>query len=199
MISALCRIYSDIFTLKLRFMQTNQAESPTPKDGNVEGIIEYLPDGYTRKDFLRTAGSVALFAALGISFTACSSKSEESNNIVGGNLNEPKGGIVVSGNKITIDTTSTEGASIAKSGGWLLIVSAQTLVVNVDGNLVRAFTSICPHASCDRNWSYQNDQFRCTCHDSRFTNAGVRVSGPATRNLAEFAVVKSGNTVTITK
>lgn len=180
-------------------MQYNQVGTTSSKNLKNGEINELTSDGYSRKDFLRTAGSVALFAALGISFTACSSKSEESSNIVGGNLNEPKGGIVVSGNKITIDTTSTEGASIALSGGWLLIVSAQTLVVNVDGNLVRAFTSICPHASCDRNWSYQNDQFRCTCHDSRFTNAGVRVSGPATRNLAEFAVSKSENTVTITK
>jgi cytochrome b6-f complex iron-sulfur subunit len=180
-------------------MKPNEAQTLISEISPKTETVEFLPDGYTRKDFLRTAGSVALFAALGITFTSCSSKSEDSTNIVGGNLNEPTGGIVVSGNTITIDITSSEGAPIANSGGWLLIISAQTLVVNVDGNLVRAFTSICPHASCDRNWSYQNDQFRCTCHNSLFTNAGVRVSGPATRNLAEFAVVKSGNTVTITK
>lgn len=180
-------------------MKSNQSKSASIQVySNTEANVS-LPDGYSRKDFLRTAGSVALFAALGIPFSGCSNKSEDSENIVGGDLTAPTGGIIVSGNTITIDITSSEGAPIATAGGWLLITTAQALVVNIDGNTIRAFTSVCPHARCDRDWSYQNNQFRCNCHDSRFTNGGVRVSGPAPRNLSEFTVNKSGNTVTITK
>lgn len=156
----------------------------------------------SRRDFLKTAGSVALFAALGISLASCSSQSEDNSNIVGGGGgggSSSANGIIIDGNTITLNLSHSSLQGLRTAGGWLLIVDAQTLTVNIDGTLIRAFTSICPHAQCDRNWSYSNNQFICSCHDSRFTNAGVRVSGPAPRNLTEFDVSRDGDTVVIIK
>lgn len=152
----------------------------------------------SRKDFLRTAGSTALFAALGISFTSC----DVSNS--GGDedpptTNPPDSGISLSGNVTTIDLTKSDTSVLAGQGGWLLINQSQLLVVNVDGETIRAFTSVCTHQSCSTNWQFSNNLFTCTCHGSQFNTSGGVVRGPAAADLQEFSVERSGNTVTITK
>jgi cytochrome b6-f complex iron-sulfur subunit len=154
-----------------------------------------ITDHFSRRQFLKTAGSVALLAALGIVIPGCS---DDSNNVIGPD-DESGEGITISGNTIRLNLGSADVSRLASAGGWLLIIAAQTLAVNIDGTQIRAFTSICTHSNCDRNWNYVGQQFECTCHGSRFSNAGAVVRGPATRNLTEFAVTRTGNTVTINK
>ena len=63
----------------------------------------------SRKAFLKTAGSVALFAALGITLPGCGS--EDAENIMGPEPEEPPSqdtGISISGNTITIDLTKDD-------------------------------------------------------------------------------------------
>jgi len=153
----------------------------------------------SRKAFLKTAGSVALFAVLGITLPGCGS--EDAENIMGPEPEEPPSqdtGISISGNTITIDLTKDDTSSLATSGAWALIAAAQTLVVNVEGTF-RAFTSVCTHSGCDRQWNYSNQLFTCTCHGSRFNNRGEVVQGTATRDLTEFSVTRNNNVVTIQK
>lgn len=152
-------------------------------------------DSVSRRAFLKTAGSVALFAAMGITLPGCGSDSESSNIIGPTNGNS---GFTVAGNTVTVDLTKDDAAPLASNGAWGLIIAAQTLVVNVDGTF-RAFTSICTHTGCDRNWNYSNQLFTCTCHGSRFNNRGEVVQGPANRNLREFTVTRNGNVLTIQK
>jgi len=153
-----------------------------------------------RKQFLRTAGSVALFAALGISFSSCNvTDSNNNNNNNGNNGGGSVTGIVISGNTITLNLASSDIANLRTAGGWRLINEANTLVVNIDGTLFRAFSSVCPHAGCSDSWQYASNRFRCTCHNSVFENTGALVSGPATRNLTEFGVSRDGDTVVITR
>lgn len=154
-----------------------------------------------RKEFLKTAGSVALFAALGISLSSCGVT--DSNSDDNGNNNNNNGGgvagIVISGNTITLNLASSDIANLRSAGGWRLINQANTLVVNIDGTLFRAFSSVCPHAGCSDSWQYASNRFRCTCHNSVFENTGALVSGPATRDLTEFGVSRDGDTVVITR
>ena len=155
----------------------------------------------SRKEFLRTAGSVALFSALGIPFiSSCSNSTGAIDDNGGGNVTGGSSeGITISGNQVTIDLTSDAGAPLRASGGWLLIADAQVLAVNVGGNTIRAFTSVCTHQGCDRSWGFSNNLFTCSCHGSQFdTNGGV-VRGPATQDLEEFEVEREGDEVTITK
>ncbi|MBD3617032.1 MAG: Rieske (2Fe-2S) protein [Gracilimonas sp.] len=150
----------------------------------------------SRKDFLRTAGSTALFATLGIGFFGCSSK-------VTGNepdeAKEPGEAIQVEGNSITINLEQPEVAGLRSAGGWLLINQANTLVVNVDGDVIRAFTSVCTHAQCSDSWDFNNNEFICNCHLSKFDTSGRVTKGPATQDLEEYSVTRDVNIVTIVK
>lgn len=155
---------------------------------------------YSRKQFLKTAGSTALFATLGIGFYGCSDNSMDA---ISGepSIRPGSGAITISdnGNKVVIDLNDESVAGLRTEGGWLLISEARTLVVNVGDNVIRAFTSVCTHAQCTDNWQFNDNLFICNCHDSRFNTSGNVVKGPATRDLTEFTVVSQNNSVTITK
>lgn len=159
----------------------------------------------SRKDFLRTAGSTALFATLGIGFVGCSSStgSDDDNVIIDdpdndGNNTGPIQ-ITNNGNTITIDLTDNSVSKLNSGGEWLLIAQASTLVVNVDGTNIRAFTSVCTHQGCSTDWQFSNSLFECTCHGSRYNTSGMVVRGPANRDLKEFETSVSGDELTITK
>ena len=158
-----------------------------------------------RKKFLKTAGSTALFTFLGIGFASCSSStSSYDDNVVDDpttNGGDDESGINISdnGNTVTIDLTKNDVSALKNAGGWLLIKGADTLAVNVDGDTIRAFTSVCTHQSCSDSWTFSNQLFECTCHGSRFNTDGAVVRGPASRDLEEFNVNREGDNVTINK
>lgn len=163
-------------------------------DSKLETTMESSID---RREFLRTAGSAALFAALGITVTSCSGTATDPGLEPPDNTNG--NGITISGNTITIDLTKSGGAPLANSGGWIANEDGGFIAVNVDGSVIRAFTNVCTHSNCTNAWTFSNSLFICTCHDSRFNTSGEVVSGPANADLKEFSVSRNGNTVTITK
>lgn len=62
-----------------------------------------------------------------------------------------------------------------------------------EGNSVRALSTVCPHAGCAVDWDEAGKSFVCPCHDSRFSLAGERQSGPSPRPLDTLDVdVKEG-------
>lgn len=162
-----------------------------------------LPDTveFTRLEFLRTAGSAALFAALGISVASCGVTNTNDEGDGDGQSGGGGGstGITVNGSIVTIDLGTSTGQPLAPAGGWLLSTQAGILAVNIDGTTIRAFTNVCTHASCDNSWEFSSSVFTCTCHNSKFNTAGEVIQGPATRDLAEFSVSRNGNIVTIDK
>lgn len=155
----------------------------------------------SRREFLEKAGASLIVGTLGVSFfTACSS-SEDTNPVPktpGGNTGGPGPGtgITVSGNTIAIDLTKQAG--LAASGGWLLITSAKTLVVNA-GGVYNAMTSICTHQGCFDNWTYAGNRFTCNCHGSTYDSSGNVLGGPATQSLSAYSTGVSGNVLTITR
>lgn len=158
-----------------------------------------MENNKTRREFLQKAGSTALFAALGISFlSSCGSSIDDDATMPGGMPNNTTG-IRIEGNITNLDLTQANLSNLKNQGGWLLIRQSQLLVVNVDGQTIRAFTSVCTHSGCDNAWAYSNSQFICNCHGSVFSNGGQRLSGPANRDLQEFSVQRNGDNVVITK
>jgi Rieske Fe-S protein len=149
-----------------------------------------------RKEFLKKAGSVALFAALGINLQSCSnstgSEPEEEEN----NNSNP---IVIEGNTVTLDISSSFFNDLQNQNGMIVSVSGGFLAVNVDGTTIRAFSNVCTHLSCSNNWELPGDRFICTCHNSVFNLSGEPISGPASRDLPEYTVTRSGDTLVITK
>ncbi len=53
---------------------------------------------------------------------------------------------------------------------------------------VKALYKICVHLGCIYKWVPTNDRFECPCHGSKYLPTGVRVDGPARRNLDVFLV-----------
>ncbi|MHC4942318.1 MAG: QcrA and Rieske domain-containing protein [Planctomycetota bacterium] len=56
---------------------------------------------------------------------------------------------------------------------------------------VLAFNAICPHAGCSVDFNMEAREFRCPCHNSRFTSEGVRLdpgASPSPRDLDRLEV-----------
>jgi nitrite reductase/ring-hydroxylating ferredoxin subunit len=48
---------------------------------------------------------------------------------------------------------------------------------------VKAFSERCPHLGCQLFYDEQSFHFQCPCHGSRFSLEGLRVEGPAQKNM----------------
>jgi cytochrome b6-f complex iron-sulfur subunit len=67
---------------------------------------------------------------------------------------------------------------------------------------VKALYKVCVHLGCLYKWVPTNDRFECPCHGSKYLPTGIRVDGPARRNLDVFviqAVDASGKVLDETK
>lgn len=81
------------------------------------------------------------------------------------------------GNKPVMRSIMTE-----QQAGWSSTLEERLVyVLPQQGNKV--VSAVCPHEGCDVSWREDTNQFICPCHDSFFTAAGERISGPARRGL----------------
>jgi len=79
-------------------------------------------------------------------------------------------------------------------------VSGEPYAIQPKG--VKALYKICVHLGCIYKWVPTNDRFECPCHGSKYLPTGVRIGGPARRNLDVFvieAVDVNGNVITRTE
>ena len=60
-----------------------------------------------------------------------------------------------------------------------------------------AFNLSCPHQNTALRWHPEDGQFQCPKHHSRYTPAGVFISGRATRSMDRFAVRRDGTTMAV--
>lgn len=143
---------------------------------------------------MKKMGGMAIMGAFGTAFfTACGTNDDPT---PGTQANPGAGtGITVDGNIVTINTA--QQSSLNNDGSWLLIPQARLLVFNDGG--VKALSSVCTHASCDRNWSFSNRVFICACHGSRFNTSGAVVQGPANSPLRSFPVTVSNGIITVNR
>lgn len=156
--------------------------------------LRSAPTPLSRRSFLHGSCLMGAMLAVGAPLATALSACDSGPGDDGGT---PAGGITIAGNTITLDLTKSGAAPLAAAGGFLHIRQADTVAVNVDGE-IRAFSSICPHEG-NQVSRFENGRLVCPTHDSRFDTTGRRVSGPAVFGLDAFAVSRSGNTVTITK
>ena len=119
-------------------------------------------------------------SALGLSIESCSDDDFPVPDLGGG---------------LTVNMDETPFTEIL-SRGWVLHPDENVLIANWNDE-IRAFTSVCTHEGCARNWIFGRGVFTCRCHSSKFNHRGEVVSGPAEKNLAEFAVERDGNILRI--
>ncbi len=123
------------------------------------------------------------------------------------------------GGTFTLDITAVpppdSGPTAYDDGRFWLVnlgdkdVSDERLPKNAAGQLdypqkkgVKALYKICVHLGCLYKWVPTNNRFECPCHGSKYLASGVRVDGPARRNLDVFivqALDANGNVVDETK
>ena len=152
----------------------------------------------SRRQFIEKAGLATVMSTFGISFFTSCVSSEDPDDPTPTNppTTTTPNGITISGNTVQVNLTIQN--KLAASGGWLLITSAKTLVANLNGTYV-ALTSVCTHSGCFDSWSFTNNQFTCTCHNSIFDIAGKVLQGPAGQPLDVYSTSVSGSTLTINK
>jgi cytochrome b6-f complex iron-sulfur subunit len=51
-----------------------------------------------------------------------------------------------------------------------------------------AIYKVCVHLGCLYKWVPTNNRFECPCHGSKYLSSGLRVDGPARRNLDRFII-----------
>ena len=74
---------------------------------------------------------------------------------------------------------------VEHTAGWSRTRTRQ-LVYVLPRQSNRVVSAICPHEDCEVAWRAEARDFFCPCHDSRFDEAGERLSGPAPRGLYEL-------------
>lgn len=56
-------------------------------------------------------------------------------------------------------------------------------VVKTSGTEALVFDAACPHVRCELRFNEKSNEFDCPCHNGAFTIKGVRLRGPAPRNM----------------
>ena len=173
------------------------AAQANPRAGRIEVARQAEARKIARRSFLR----VSVFAGLtlGVGTLAAS--------FLGFfNRRKPVGfGGIVTVAKARIPNAGTDPARISEGKFWLSnLQGAQGDVLGVGGTGgLMALYWKCPHLGCTVPWNPSFDGatvnfpgitgwFRCPCHGSTYTKAGVRVYGPAPRSMDTMAITVDG-------
>lgn len=150
-----------------------------------------------RKDFIKTASLATILTMTGLTLQSCSSDSEDTDP-TNGNDDDNNNGNTGGGSASTISFSIEDSPfnALQQNQGWVLHPQNDILLVTV-GSTISAFTSVCTHSGCSRDWDF-NQVFTCSCHGSQFDTNGSVVTGPATSALRKLTVARDGNTVTVT-
>ncbi len=134
-----------------------------------------------RLEFLQKIGFLTAMGSVGINLLSCSDDDDNGLELT---------------RQIQVDLTQTPFDLLGTEGEWVLHPDVNVLLVNVNSE-IRAFSSVCPHSQCTRNWDYSPGVFTCNCHNSKFDATGAFLSGPANANLREIRVQVEENILTI--
>jgi cytochrome b6-f complex iron-sulfur subunit len=145
-----------------------------------------------RRNFCLHACQAASYLALGSIIEACGGGGSGPSNvpqlsIINGNI---------SGNAVVVQVDST--SPLATVGGAAMVRSSagSFLVSRTSQETFAALTSTCTHEACTIS-GFDNTNYVCPCHGSKFTAAGRVINGPANAPLRTFATQFGNNILTI--
>ena len=87
---------------------------------------------------------------------------------------------VVALNQISGNKPIAKKLVIEETAGWSRSLTNHSVYV-LPGNQV--LSAVCPHEGCELAWQDDKNVFACPCHDSSFAVSGVRITGPARRDM----------------
>ncbi|MEM7296708.1 MAG: Rieske 2Fe-2S domain-containing protein [Bacteroidota bacterium] len=123
-----------------------------------------------RRIFIETLGKATVATGLGV-LAACSEDDPE----------------IAAGSEIEIDLSEPPFDQLQEVDRWVLHPEFNVILVN-DTGTIRAYTSVCTHSQCSRNWVFGTTEATCTCHGSKFNQQGQVLQGPARGDLRSFTV-----------
>ena len=146
----------------------------------------------SRRNFCAHACQAASCLALGSIIEACGGGGSGPSNVP--QLSVINGSVSGSTVVVQIDSTSplagVGGAAMVRSSGGSFLVSRTAQ------ETFAALTSTCTHEACTIT-GFDNTNYVCPCHGSKFTTAGRVINGPANAPLRTFATQFSNNVLTI--
>ena len=148
----------------------------------------------TRRQFCSHWGGAVGLAALGGALQACGGVGLTSASSVPA-LPRLSATAVTGAVTLTIDS----GSPLASVGSAALVQSSSGLflVARTAQDSFTALTSTCTHQTCTIT-GYDNQNYVCPCHGSRFDTSGRVTNGPAVRALRSYQTQFAGNVLTIT-
>ena len=101
---------------------------------------------------------------------------------------------VSGGIAVNVDASSP----LASAGSAALVQASgrNFLVARTGQDTFVAVTAICTHEMCTVT-GFQNQNYVCPCHGSRYNTSGVVINGPATRPLTQFPTALGDGVLTI--
>ena len=101
----------------------------------------------------------------------------------------PTGSVSFTGGVVSLNVSLIPGLSAENGPGVVSATDsdkhADIVVINLGGNVYKAFTSVCTHEGCTVS-GYSNKRLVCPCHGSEFDQNGQPVAGPAPSALRPF-------------
>ena len=146
-----------------------------------------------RRSFCIQACQAASCLALGSLVQACGGNGGSSPSNVP-QLSSVNGN--VSGGTVVVQIGA--GSPLATVGGAAILFSSggSFLVSRTGQDTFAAVTAMCTHEACTIT-GFENSNYVCPCHGSRFTTGGRVVMGPATAPLRTFSTQFTNNVLTI--
>jgi cytochrome b6-f complex iron-sulfur subunit len=102
----------------------------------------------------------------------------------------------VSGSTMVVQIDSASPLAAVGSAAMVRGSGGSFLVARTAQETFAALTSTCTHEDCTIT-GFDNTNYVCPCHGSRFTTSGGVINGPANARLRTFATQFSNNVLTI--
>ena len=143
-----------------------------------------------RREFIEITGKAVCACSLGTTsllINSCSEQNPLSPNTEGIELTFDL-------NDEFLQILKTEGGSVVTSGNEL---DSMGLLLYREGDIIKAFSNRCTHASYDLRPFDDSGLSTCIGHGAQFNTDGKAVTGPATRSLKSFDTLLNENELTV--
>jgi cytochrome b6-f complex iron-sulfur subunit len=155
--------------------------------------VEFV--GQTRRQFCEQVCQAASLAALGVILPGCGS-SPTAPTGGGGVPSLPVLNSTISGSAFVLNIDANSPLNAVGNAALVQASGRQFLVARTAQDTFVALTATCTHEACTVT-GFSAGTYVCPCHGSRYNTAGAVLSGPAPRNLAQFASVFANGVLTV--
>ena len=156
----------------------------------VESVVQ------SRREFCQHACSAASLAALGVLLPGCGGSSPTAPTGGGGVPSLAVVNSTITGSTFTLNIDANSPLNTVGNAALVQASGRQFLVARTAQDTFVALTAICTHENCTIT-GFSGGIYVCPCHGSRYNTAGAVQSGPAPRNLTQFASAFANGVLTV--